>query len=310
MLLNQTQTNEFLMLGFQTTYKFRILLFIVFLIMYVLTITGNLLIVTLIFTCNQLKSPMYFFLSNLSVCEILLTTNIVPNMLYLLLVGQGFVSILKCFLQFYFFGTAATTECFLLAVMSYDRYVAVCNPLRYNSIMDRSFCLHLAISVWVIGLMATVATIILLSMLHFCGPNIIDHFFCDREPILQLSCSDTVVVRIESLVFSFLITLWPFMLIIWSYASIISSILKLTVTIDRQKSFSTCSSHLVVVTMYYGSLIIMYVAPSADQSFNISKLLSLLYTVVTPLLNPIIYSLRNKDIKRALKQVMQKKSEL
>ncbi|XP_069608700.1 olfactory receptor 11A1-like [Ranitomeya imitator] len=292
------------MIGFDVSRSFKILLFLVFLTSYIFTISGNFLIITLVFACKQLNSPMYFFLSNLSVCEILLTTNITPNMLYLLLVDQGLISVSMCLVQFYFFGTAATTECLLLAVMAYDRYLAICSPLRYTSIMDQRFCIGLSLCVWLVGLMATIGTIILMSRLQFCGTREINHYFCDREPILSLSCSDTTEVRVEALVFSFFITLWPFVAIIWSYVKIILTILSMTTSKERTKTFSTCSSHLIVVCMYYGTLIIMYVVPSSGQSFNVNKLLSLLYLVVTPLLNPIVYSLRNLELRNALKNVL------
>ncbi|KAG9469709.1 hypothetical protein GDO78_019843, partial [Eleutherodactylus coqui] len=291
-----------MMIGFEAPRTFKAFLFVIFLITYIFTISGNFLIITLVFTCKQLNTPMYFFLSNLSVCEILLTTNIIPNMLYLLLVDHGVISASKCLTQFYFFGTAATTECLLLAVMAYDRYLAICSPLHYTSIMDQRFCICLSMSVWLIGLMATIGTIILMSSLQFCGTAVVNHYFCDREPILSLSCSDTNEVKIEALVFSFFITLWPFVAIIWSYARIILTVLRITTLTERYKIFSTCSSHVIVVCMYYGTLIIMYVVPSNGQSFNINKLLSLLYIVVTPLLNPIIYSLRNLELMNALKK--------
>ncbi|KAG8455584.1 hypothetical protein GDO86_001690 [Hymenochirus boettgeri] len=303
---NQTRIQEFLILGFQTFPGLKIMIFILFLLTYSLTIIGNLLIIILVATCNQLFYPMYFFISNLSVCEILLTTNIAPNMLHLLLVEKAHISVAKCFVQFYFFGTSATTECFLLAVMSYDRYLAISNPLHYMYIMDKRLCCYLALTVWVSGLSATIGTIILMGRLVFCGPNIIDHFFCDREPILMLSCSDTIMVRVQALVFSFIITLFPFLVIIWSYTSIILIILRMPTKIVRNKVFSTCSTHLIVVCMYYGSLITMYVAPTYGNTFNVNKLLALLYTVLTPLLNPIIYSFRNNEIKSAFKQTIHK----
>ncbi|KAM4049072.1 olfactory receptor 10A7-like [Anomaloglossus baeobatrachus] len=290
------------MIGFEVPRIFKIFLFLIFLITYIFTISGNSLIITLSFICKQLNNPMYFFLSNLSVCEILLTTNITPNMLYLLLVDHGLISVSTCLVQFYFFGTAATTECFLLAVMAYDRYLAICSPLHYTSIMDQRFCVGLSFCVWVFGLMATIGTIILMNRLQFCGTMEINHYFCDREPILSFSCSDTTEVRVEALVFSFFITLWPFVAIIWSYVKIILTILRMTTSKERNKTFSTCSSHLIVVCMYYGTLIIMYVVPSSGQSLNVNKLLSLLYNVVTPLLNPIIYSLRNLELRNAFKK--------
>ncbi|KAM3936487.1 olfactory receptor 10A7-like [Leptodactylus fuscus] len=292
---------EFAMLGFEVPQTLKTFLFVVFLITYIFTISGNFLIISLVFACKQLNNPMYFFLSNLSVCEIFLTTNIIPNMLHLLIVDRGLISVSKCLMQFYFFGSAATTECLLLAVMAYDRYLAICNPLHYTSIMDQRLCVRLSLCVWMVGLMATIGTIILMSRLQFCGTTTINHYFCDREPILSLSCSDTTQVRMEALVFSFFITLWPFVTIVWSYVKIILTILRMTTLNERYKTFSTCSSHLIVVCMYYGTLIIMYVVPSSGQSSNVNKLLSLLYIVVTPLLNPIIYSLRNLELRNSLK---------
>ncbi|XP_072269992.1 olfactory receptor 10A5-like [Pyxicephalus adspersus] len=200
------------------------------------------------------------------------------------------------------FGTSATTECFLLAVMSYDRYLAICCPLHYTSIMNERLCTILAVIVWATGFMATIGTIILMSRLQFCKTSSIDHFFCDREPILGLSCSDTSEVRVVALVFSFCITLWPFIIIVCSYIFILRTILNMITSKERYKTFSTCSSHLIVVSMYYVSLIIMYVVPSNNQSFNANKLLSLLYIVVTPLLNPIIYSFKNRELRNELQK--------
>ncbi|XP_056431012.1 olfactory receptor 6B1-like [Hyla sarda] len=297
---------EFMMTGFEIPRSFKTFLFVVFLITYVFTISGNLLIIALVFTCQQLSNPMYFFLSNLAACEILLTTNIIPNMLYILIVDQSAISVSKCLVQFYFFGTAATTECILLAVMAYDRYLAICRPLHYTSIMDHRFCVCISLCIWLVGFMATIGTIILMGRLQFCDSAIINHYFCDREPILSLSCSDVTDVKVVSLVFSFFITLWPFIAIIWSYGKIILTIVRMTTSNERHKTFSTCSSHLIVVGMYYGTLIVMYVVPSSGQSFNVNKLLSLLYIVVTPLLNPVIYSLRNLELRNALKNVLQR----
>ncbi|KAM5194158.1 olfactory receptor 10A7-like [Mantella aurantiaca] len=290
------------MVGFQIPIPFKKILFAIFLVIYMFTISENLLIIVLSSICQQLCRPMYFFLSNLSVCEIILTTNIVPNMLYLLIVDRGIISVTECFIQFYVFGTSATTECFLLAVMSYDRYLAICSPLHYNAIINERLCNILAVIVWTTGLMATVGTIILMSSLRFCKTEGIDHFFCDRDPILELSCSDTTNVKVEALIFSCCITLWPFIIIVWSYFSILRSIFKMITSKERYKTFSTCSSHLIVVSMYYGTLIIMYVVPSNNQPFNVNKVLSLLYIVVTPLLNPIIYSLKNRELRNALQQ--------
>lgn len=296
------------MLGFQIPLQFKKILFAIFFVTYVFTVSANTLIIVVSSICQQLSRPMYFFLSNWSVCEIILTTNIVPNMLYLLTVDQGIVSVTECFLQFYMFGTSATTACFLLAVMSYDRYLAICSPLHYSSIINERLCIILAAIVWTTGIMATVGTLILMSSLQFCKSDGIDHFFCDREPILSLSCSDTTKVKVEALIFSFCITLLPFFIIVWSYFSILRTIFKMITSKERHKTFSTCSSHLIVVSMYYGTLIIMYVVPSNNHSFNFNKLLSLLYIVVTPLLNPIIYSFKNRELRSVLQQCIHKLS--
>ncbi|XP_075067063.1 olfactory receptor 6N1-like [Mixophyes fleayi] len=305
---NASTFTEFWLVGLQNLHGIRIFLFILLLAVYAVVLTGNLLIVYLVLSRSHLHSPMYFFLSNLSSSEIMFTTNIVPKFLKVLWCGGDKISINECFTQFYVCGSLAATECFLLTVMSYDRYVAICNPLHYNSLMTSKNCHLLASMCWAGGFFSMLTTLILVCRLHFCGSYEIDHFFCDFAPILDISCSDTFVVKLETFIFDSSVTLFPFIFIIGTYICIIITILKIPSSTGRQKSFSTCSSHLAVVSTYYGTLITVYVVPTRKQSHSINKILSLMYTIVTPVFNPIIYSLRNKEIRTAILKILRKGS--
>ncbi|XP_068129320.1 olfactory receptor 10A7-like [Hyperolius riggenbachi] len=299
--MNQTFVTQFILLGFQNLDSYRIVVFLVFLVLYIVTVSGNLLIISLV-SMNQsqsLSSPMYFFLSHLSTCDLLLTTVIVPLMLNIILKVKVSVPILGCFAQLYLFGALATTECLLLAVMSYDRYVAICNPLRYSLIINLHRCFLMVFGSWFLSFSVMLITILQIYRLDFCGPNIIDHFFCDLAPLLQLSCSDTTFVEIQNLFTGLPATFAPLIYISATYTAIFMAILRIPTTIGRQKAFYTCSSHLTVVSIYYGTLVVAYLFLSKDHPLDVHKVLSLLYTVLTPMLNPIIYSLRNKEIKIA-----------
>ncbi|XP_069818482.1 olfactory receptor 11H4-like [Dendropsophus ebraccatus] len=303
---NQTSVTWFFLLGFQGSQNVRLSLFCLFLVVYWGTICGNLLIITLVSTSKILHTPMYFFISQLSISDILLSTDIVPNLLHILLNNGAAITFTGCITQFYFFCVSETCECLLLAVMSYDRYVAICNPLRYNSIMTQTHCVILGGMCWFFGLTIILSDNISLSILHFCGPNIVDHFYCDLVPLLAISCSDPFIVQLELYLLSFPVAIIPSVIIIRSYVSIVYAIFKIPSSSGRQKAFSTCSSHLIVVSIFYWTLFSVYVFPKRGQSSTISKILSLLYTVFTPLINPIIYSLRNKDIKTAVHGSIQK----
>ncbi|MEE6507812.1 hypothetical protein FKM82_030979 [Ascaphus truei] len=297
---NQTSVTEFLLLGFPAVHNFKILLFFVFLLLYICTLAGNVLIIVLVSTSHQLRTPMYFFLSHLSLSDILLTTYIVPNMLYVIMAEGAIISLVGCISQYFLFATSAGAECFLLTVMSYDRYLAICHPLRYSAIMDFKLCYQMIFWSWFLGFMAPLNMVILMCSFQLCNPNVIDHFLCDLTPLLEHLCSNRFIV---DTVLSFLgipCVILPVIFIIVTYVCITLTILRISSTTGRQKTFSTCSSHLAVVCTYYGTLFAKYVVPSKGQSLTVMKITSLLYTVATPLFNPIIYTLRNKEFQAAL----------
>ncbi|KAM4749241.1 olfactory receptor 11A1-like [Rhinophrynus dorsalis] len=298
---NQTIT-EFFLVGFGDLHELKNLFFIMFLIIYIMALIANSLVITLVVGNVSLHCPMYFFLSQLSLSEILFTSNIVPNMLHLIMVGGGNMSVTGCLIQFYLLGSPTGAQCLLLAAMSFDRYVAICNPLHYTSIMTSRLQLHIVIFCWLSGFTVLLIVYIFLSQLEFCKSNIINHFYCDIAPVVQISCSDTSTMKLVTSLVSMPAVLSPFLFTIMTYISILHTILRIPSTSGRQKAFSTCSSHLTVVCIYYGTLTTIYVFPPGEHSVNVNKILALLYTLVTPFFNPLIYSLRNQDIRRALKK--------
>ncbi|XP_053320046.1 olfactory receptor 11L1-like, partial [Spea bombifrons] len=299
--MNQTKLTELLLLGFQNPQRLNSVLFALFLVIYVLTLAGNLLIITLVVKVRSLESPMYFFLTQLSVCDILLATNTVPNMLHVILNGGITISFSRCITQFFFFGVSAGTECFLLTAMSYDRYLAICRPLHYTAIMDLRLRLHLILWSWLFTCFLTLIIAFLICDVQFCD-HVIDHYFCDLAPLLELSCTTHTLAELVDFVLSIPFVTVPFFYVIFTYVSIFIAILRISSSAGRRKAFSTCSSHLTVVSTYYGTLITVYIAPTKGQSFNVNKVVSLLYTMLNPFLNPIIYSLRNEEIKMSLKK--------
>ncbi|KAM4038682.1 olfactory receptor 6B9-like [Anomaloglossus baeobatrachus] len=304
---NLTAVTEFFILGFQISQHLRFFLFCLFFLIYLVTICGNLLIITLVSTRKNLHTPMYFFISQLSISDILVITDIVPNFLNLLIYNGGTITVIDCITQFYFLCASEACECFLLSIMSYDRYVAICNPLRYSTIMTNGYCTILSISCWVFGFSIILIYIIKLGRLIFCGSNTIDHLFCDILPLLELSCSDIFIIQLEIYFMAIPTVIIPTSFIVVSYTYIVLSVLRIPSSTGRQKAFSTCSSHLTVVSIFYWTMFSVYVVPTKGQSSTISKVLSLLYTVFTPLINPIIYSLRNKDIKKAIQDTLHKR---
>ncbi|KAM7150846.1 olfactory receptor 11A1-like [Macrochelys suwanniensis] len=301
---NQTYVTEFNLLGFGNLSQLQTLLFLLFLVIYIVTVAGNILIVVLVVADQHLHTPMYFFLGNLSCLETCYSSTILPRVLASLLTGDRTISVSGCITQFYFFGVLVASECYLLSMMSYDRYLAICKPLHYTVLMNGRICLQLAALSWLGGFMATTIVTCLMSQLHFCGPNEIDHFLCDFTPVIKLACSDTSLITLVTFILSSIDTLPPFLLTLTSYVFIISTILRIPSTTGRRKAFSTCSSHLIVVTIFYGTLMIVYVLPDTETLRKLNKVFSLFYTVLTPMVNPLIYSLRNKVVQCALRKLI------
>ncbi|XP_040273809.1 olfactory receptor 11L1-like [Bufo bufo] len=301
---NQTQVTQIHLLGFRGLYNYKTLLFIVFFLTYTFILVGNLLIILLVMTFDHLKTPMFFFLKHLSTADILLTTSVVPMMLDIILFEGDILPFWACIMQLYSFGIFGFVQCFLIAVMSFDRYLAICHPLRYSSIMNPDLCLQLVIGSWFLVSVLISSEIIVIIQFDFCGLNDVDHFFCDFGPVVELATSDISILMLQDFVISICMIFSPFAFIIMTYFSIFITIIKMSSTYSRRKAFSTCSSHLTTVCAYYGTLITVYMAPSNESTSNINKYRSLLYIVVTPVMNPIIYSLRNKEIKRAIQKIM------
>ncbi|XP_048366648.1 olfactory receptor 6N2-like [Sphaerodactylus townsendi] len=302
---NQTKVTEFIIVGFPNTQQINTFLFFLLLLLYLFTIVGNLLIFTIIRTDSRLQTPMYFFISVLSFLEVWYTATTIPKMLSNLLSEKKRISFAGCLLQTYFFHSLGASECYLLTAMAYDRYLAICDPLRYPSIMNTKMCVQLATGCWICGFMCPISEVILVSKLPFCGPNRIEHIFCDFPPLLSLACTDTSInVLVDFAVNSFII-LVTFMFIMISYVKIIQSILKIRTTEGRKKAFSTCASHLIVVFLFFGSIIFMYVRLKTSYSLDYDRAFAVIYAVLTPLVNPIIYSLRNKEILTAIRRRIQ-----
>ncbi|XP_067168184.1 olfactory receptor 6F1-like [Apteryx mantelli] len=304
---NTTTVQEFILLGFPGTWHFRVSLVVLFALMYSLSVTGNASIIALVWANRNLHTPMYFFLCNLSFLEIWYITGIVPKAMGVMLGTSQTISFRLCILQLFFLFSLGSTECFLLAVMAYDRYLAICYPLRYNSLMNNVFSAQLALSSWLGGFLAISLLAFLTSRLTFCGPKVINHFLCDIDSCLALSCTDTRPVELATFLISIIVVVVSCVVTLVSYMYIISTILRIQSAQGRKKAFSTCSAHLTVVTIWYSSIIFLYVKPSAQNSLDLNKLVNIFNTVVTPLLNPFIYTLRNKEVIQALEKAFQKK---
>ncbi|KAG6539680.1 olfactory receptor [Crotalus adamanteus] len=292
---------EFVLLGFSHLQKMQQPLFCIVLIMYVLALMGNALVVLMIRLDSRLHTPMYYFLSHLSWLEIIITTTVTPKMLSILISEKKSISFFACAFQVTLYFLAGTTEVLLLGAMSVDRYLAICNPLRYTAIMSNQVCLLMVVFCWFISFICITIGIISKSKLPFCGPNIIDHFFCDTGPLTKLICADTHLVQALEFASSCFTLLSSVSITTISYVCIIVTVIRMPSAQGRNKAFSTCSSHITVASIYYGSSIFIYVRPSENSSMDFNKLATMLNTVVTPLLNPIIYSFRNKAVKEVLK---------
>ena len=304
---NETTVSEFLLLGLPIKSEHQNLFYALFLAMYVTTVLGNLLILVLICLDPHLHTPMYLFLSNLSFSDLCFSSVTMPKLLQDMQSQDPSIPYAGCLTQMYFFLFFGDLESFLLVAMAYDRYVAICFPLHYTTIMGPRLCSFLVVLSWVLTTVPAMLYTLLMARLCFCADNVIPHFFCDMSALLKLSCSDT---RVNELVIFFvggLIIVIPFLLIIMSYARIVSSILKVPSAKGICKAFSTCGSHLTVVSLFYGTIIGLYLCPSANNSTVKETVMSMMYTVVAPMLNPFIYSLRNRDMKGALRRVFCKK---
>ncbi|XP_075768260.1 olfactory receptor 6C75-like [Pelodiscus sinensis] len=303
---NQTLISEFILLGFGNGPELQPLLFLVFLVIYFVTVAGNLLIVVLVVADRHLHTPMYYFLGNLSFLETCYTSIFLPRLLASLLTGDRIVSVQGCIVQLWIFGVMSTTEAMLLAAMSYDRYLAICHPLRYAALMNCRVCGQLVGGSWMSSFLSCTVVNIFLFQLTFCGSKEIDHFFCDFSPMIKLSCVDTRTLELVSFVSAAIGALVPCLLTLMSYICIIATILGIPSSTGRQKAFSTCSSHLIVLTIFYVTVITIYVVPTANTPKLLSKIFSVFYIILTPLINPVIYCLRNKEVKESLRKAILK----
>ncbi|NWS53487.1 OR2D2 protein, partial [Chunga burmeisteri] len=307
---NQSVVTEFILQGLSSQPRTQTVLFVVFLVFYLFTVVGNIVIITVIRADRQLQSPMYFFLANLSFLDICYVSSNIPQMLVNLLTKKTTISFSGCAAQMYFSLAFGMTECVLLGVMAYDRYMAICHPLLYATVINRKVCIHMVVASWTSGLLSSMVINCLTLQLPFCGPDILKHYFCEVPAVLALACADTALMELVIFIFSILIALIPFLLIIISYACILSAILKIQSTHVQSKAFSTCGSHLMVVTIFYGTAICMYMNPKSRPPRDRDKVVAVFYTIVAPMLNPLIYSLRNKDVKCALRRAMNRPKSL
>ncbi|XP_068110955.1 olfactory receptor 5V1-like [Hyperolius riggenbachi] len=306
--INQTTPLQFILIGLSTDMYLQKIYFVIFLIMYLATVTGNVLIIIVVRSNSKLNTAMYFFISNLSFVDLCFSSAIVPKLLVNTLAKDKSISFLGCATQMYFHLALGGTECVLLAIMAFDRYVAICNPLRYNTIMSKQICIQLAVGTWCANFINSISHAFFTFQLPFCRTNHVNHYFCEMPPLFRLSCKDTLTNEIAVYVSGGLVALCAFALIIMSYVKIISTVLKIQSTDGRYKAFSTCASHLAVVCLYYGTISFIYMRPRNTYSPEKDRAVSIIYTVVTPMVNPLIYSIRNQEVKGSLRRMFTTKS--
>ncbi|XP_063295422.1 olfactory receptor 6N2-like [Pelobates fuscus] len=303
--MNQSRV-DFLLEGFSNLGQYQVCLFLLFLIAFLLTLTGNMLIILIVHYYDQLHSPMYFFITNLSILEVWYISTTVPKLLTVMVTNDTRISFQWCFAQLYLFHSLGITECNLLAAMAFDRCMAICNPLRYTTIMSVKMCRCLASVCWCCGFMMACIPITLTARVSFCGPYHLKHYFCDLAPLLRLACIETPLTESVNRFVGGFATLFNLSIVIIMYLSIIAAIIKIKSNTGRSKAFSTCSSHLIVVTLFYSSSCIVYASPKGSRPAVFDKMLALVYAMFTPLFNPIIYSFRNKAVKEAMKNGIQR----
>ncbi|XP_006877642.1 PREDICTED: olfactory receptor 8H1-like [Chrysochloris asiatica] len=304
---NNTNVSDFILVGLTESEEIQLFLFNLFLLIYLITVLGNAGMILTIHLDLQLHTPMYFFLSHLSSLDLSYSTVITPKTLENLLTSKKHISFGGCFSQMYFFITLAATECFLLSSMAYDRYVAISKPLQYPVIMSTTHCCSLIMASYMIGFIDSTVSVIGMNTLHFCNSNVVHHFFCDTAPVLALSCTDTHNVEIVIFTFACFTLVASASIVGVSYVSIVSAILKINSTSGKRKAFSTCASHFLGVTVFYGSMMFTYVKPSRSYTLGKDQVASVFYSIVIPMLNPLIYSLRNKEVKNALIRIKKKR---
>ncbi|XP_003476047.3 olfactory receptor 6C6-like [Cavia porcellus] len=302
---NQSREIEFILLGLTDDPLQQMVIFPFLFFNYVLSLMGNFIIIVLTLLDPRLKTPMYFFLRNFSFLEISFTTVCIPRFLISILTGDRTISYNGCIAQLFFFFLLGVTEFYLLAAMAYDRYVAICKPLHYPNIMNSKVCYQFVLTSWVTGFLLVFPPLLLVLQLDFCASKVIDHFLCDTSPILQISCTDTHFIELMIFILAVMTLVITLLLVVLSYTFILKTILKVPSVQQRKKAFSTCSSHMVVVSITYGSCIFLYMKPSAKERVSLTKGVAVLNTSVAPLLNPFIYTLRNQQVKEALKYVFQ-----
>ncbi|KAG6477635.1 olfactory receptor [Crotalus adamanteus] len=301
---NQTQETEFIFLAFSIFQRHHVHFFLVFLAAYLVTLLGNLMIITLVLLDSRLHTPMYFFLSQLSCLDVCLSSVVVPKILVNLLRQEYTISYNQCLAQAFFLIGFAGCEPALLAIMAYDRYAAICQPLHYAHLMRGKLCVQLSVAIWLWGFLDSAIHIALASRLDFCGNNNVPHIFCDVPPFLKITCSDSWVNELTNHITSIFVGLVPVLFIVLSYVYILACILRIRSNTGRRKAFSTCASHLAVVIVCLGNAFVNYNQPSAGYSLEVDTLISTMFCIINPLLNPLIYSLRNTEVKEAMKKIL------
>nr|DBA20737.1 TPA: hypothetical protein GDO54_017486 [Pyxicephalus adspersus] len=307
---NTTLPSEFILLGFYEWPHLHLILFVIFLLVYLMTLIGNLTIFVIISSSSNLHTPMYFLLCNLSILDMILTSTIMPKLLDICLTENQSITFLGCFTQVFFFVICIVAEYFLLAVMAYDRYVAICYPLHYTYLLKMKTCLQLALTSWGFGILESLLLTGLISHYPFTKSKTVNHLYCDIKPLLKLSTSSTEEAEMTILVSGVIFGFFPLAFILVTYVFIIYSILKIQSKKGKSKAFSTCSSHLTVIALFFGIILSIYIKPKSNYSIEKDKILSVFYTSLIPTLNPIIYSLRNKDVHAALQKVMMELSRI
>ncbi|ELW66898.1 olfactory receptor 5AN1 [Tupaia chinensis] len=307
---NITEITYFILLGFSDFPRVIVVLFVLFLGIYITALTWNLGLIVLIRMDSHLHIPMYFFLSNLSFIDACYVTSTVPKMLSNFFQEQQTITFVGCVVQYFIFSTMGLSECCLMTAMAYDRYAAICNPLLYSSIMSPTLCAQMVLGSYMAGLTAALSQMCALLQLHFCGPNVIRHFFCDMPQLLILSCSDTFFVQVMLAILAMILGVASALVIMISYGYIVISIMKITSAKGRSKAFNTCASHLTGVSLFYASGMFVYLSSSSGSSSSFDRFASVFYTVIIPMLNPLIYSLRNKEIKDAMRRLQKRRINL